>query len=97
MSHPNSGHSKSLSWGANTADTVQTILRAPAKVGLFVGVAGGGVEGLDGVAAVGGGGAGSSPSWNKIYPNPVLEPSVCRNSSFDLSYGERKWSASANF
>ena len=57
MSHPNSGHSKSLSWGADTADTVQTILRAPAKVGLFVGVAGGGVQGLDGVAAVGGGGS----------------------------------------
>ena len=57
MSHPDSGHGKSLSWRADAADTtVERILLAPAKVGLFVGVAGGGVEGLDGVAAVGGGG-----------------------------------------
>ena len=53
-------------------------MRAPAKVGLLVGVAGGGVQGLDGVAAVRGGGGGEVAVSARYVVQLVCAPASVR-------------------
>ena len=78
MPHPDCGDSQPLGGRADTLAIVQVVLRAPAKVWLLVGVVGGRVKGLNGVAAVGGGGGRKVTFSTRNMVQLVCAPSCVR-------------------